>query len=414
MKRLKAPDLIHVISSVRRDSSLGQIADTAENRKAFQEIAAAMESIPPLKDKYSEDDIRMIWVCIPRGNAEDFGNYEEMKEEELVSDREDFLSCWKETCPRDPDWFQVTIVRNKYAAVLGLNGTAVFRQIKREETSLWEADLSGFMQALTFDIMESVCRLKAGTYGEWLEKELPFCYRYGIIGRADYWKLFPDEKKEYLKGITPKDIDDLRSFLENEDRQADAANLTAGYFYRACRTAYLSAGYGERMVGWKEKKKLSDLTPKEAYLAMADGRDEGLRDIPEDSVGAFIEWKKRKQSGGHPNEVFCGGPYIGTKINPDGSGKILIWCFYAASRKEAVLSYLGIRRAGMPAVLADGENFLKSYLGLDTIHIVPLQDGISHMNGLGDEVFDEIRLGDKDTDRLIAAVRWEKASFVRP
>jgi hypothetical protein len=68
----------------------------------------------------------------------------------------------------------------------------------------------------------------------------------------------------------------------------------------------------------------------------------------------------------------------------------------------------------MPAVLADGENFLKSYLGLDTIHIVPLQDGISHMNGLGDEVFDEIRLGDKDTDRLIAAVRWEKASFVRP
>ena len=251
MKRLKAPDLIHVISSVRRDSSLGQIADTAENRKAFQEIAAAMESIPPLKDKYSEDDIRMIWVCIPRGNAEDFGNYEEMKEEELVSDREDFLSCWKETCPRDPDWFQVTIVRNKYAAVLGLNGTAVFRQIKREETSLWEADLSGFMQALTFDIMESVCRLKAGTYGEWLEKELPFCYRYGIIGRAEYWKLFPDEKKEYLKGITPKDIDDLRSFLENEDRQADAANLTAVYFFWACRTAYLSAGFGERMVGWK-------------------------------------------------------------------------------------------------------------------------------------------------------------------
>lgn len=41
------------------------------------------------------DELRCIWIEVPRGTIEDFGEYEEFLEEDVVSNYEEFVEMWK-------------------------------------------------------------------------------------------------------------------------------------------------------------------------------------------------------------------------------------------------------------------------------------------------------------------------------
>ena len=73
--------------------------------------------------------------------------------------------------------------------------------------------------------------------------------------------------------------------------------MTSGLFYECCKAGYIANDY----------EGSNTLSGKELYLKHADGRDEGLRDIDENSPEAFRQWLKNRNQSGHPWEVFPGG-----------------------------------------------------------------------------------------------------------
>jgi hypothetical protein len=115
-------------------------------------------------------------------------------------------------------------------------------------------------------------------------------------------EIFPDRKESYLTDISAEEI---HAFLGNiQEQQEDEPVgsyipvMTAGKFYEYCSIGYKANRY----------ENLEGLTAKEQYYKMADGRDEGLSELDEDSAGQFEVWyNDRHRGGGHPWEVCRGG-----------------------------------------------------------------------------------------------------------
>ncbi len=92
--------------------------------------------------------------------------------------------------------------------------------------------------------------------------------------------------------------------------------MTARIFYEACAVIYESLGVKRdvRFYLYKENETERQrygnggLTPKEMYYAIADGRDDGLRNVPMDDPAAFENWMEMKEpyyefNGSHPWEI---------------------------------------------------------------------------------------------------------------
>lgn len=79
------------------------------------------------------------------------------------------------------------------------------------------------------------------------------------------------------------------------------ASISLSTYLNYCRMAYLA-----NLNKYKShvSKEMSGL---EMYKAMADGRHEGLVDLPEDSTEAIIKWYHSSRFGGHPWEICRGG-----------------------------------------------------------------------------------------------------------
>ena len=48
--------------------------------------------------------------------------------------------------------------------------------------------------------------LRAGTYNEFVRKNLPPQHRTGTILRRDFWNVWPEAREEFFKDITPEDV----------------------------------------------------------------------------------------------------------------------------------------------------------------------------------------------------------------
>ena len=92
--------------------------------------------------------------------------------------------------------------------------------------------------------------------------------------------------------------------------------MTARTFYEACAVIYNSLGMHGDTKTYKYQETDTERahyggieqTPKELYYALADGRDNGLKNIPMDDPAAFKEWRDRKGpyyefNGSHPWEI---------------------------------------------------------------------------------------------------------------
>lgn len=391
---IKSPQIVNLVNTAPGFSEKRQF--TKESIQAMDRLIDAMR---PIRNenagKQDNDVLQSIWIKVERGSEKDFGDYEEMKESGDVESYEEFRELWDYYCPRDPDWFLIQAITSSYGNAVFINGKRVIDSTRDTVVCDWGCDISGVIGLIAEKVSDTVEMMKDGTYEDMMSA-IPHEFRRGTILREEYWKIFPDEKERYLDGISDKDIDDFERFLN--DRQArDAKDITANDFYRFCRTAYESAGYGSRIKG---------MSAKEAYYRMADGRDEGLTDIQPDSAEAFRDWLEHRKRGGHPWEVFGGGPYIGCGIDSStGRESISVWGNYYGQRREAVLSYLGLRRAGIHARFIDGKRILESLRGKDRIGIVPLTENENMLDGY-DGVLESIHLPDEKKERMTACIKW--------
>lgn len=227
-------------------------------------------------------------------------------------------------------------------------------------------------------------------YHRWFLRTLPKKYRFGLIQRRILWELMSDIYRPDLE-LTTKEYKLLMEVFEQQEKSSDTLAIsspTLGTYLDYCKVAYLANFKKSKS---SLKKEMSGL---EMYKAMADGRHEGLIDIPPDSSEALIKWYHSGRGGGHPWEICRGGntTHIDLGIlheydkwfiflNGNSSGRML----------ETARMALAFHRKKMPFKWYGFKDVRLKMEGADNIGIIPERHSLHRANQLFDEkdkVFD--------------------------
>ena len=98
-KMMKAPRIQHWIDVLRG----GKMVFDKETNEAVDKVFEQIHLIAPC----GEDERREIWLKAERGTAEDYEDYEFLKEEEIVDTYEDFVKMWLEEYPDEVNCFRI-------------------------------------------------------------------------------------------------------------------------------------------------------------------------------------------------------------------------------------------------------------------------------------------------------------------
>ena len=171
--------------------------------------------------------------------------------------------------------------------------------------------------------------------------------------------------------------------------------------FQCCKAGYSANNY----------KGCQNLSGKKLYIKHADGRDEGLCDIDENSSEAFLHWYDTREHGGHPWEVCRGGN--STHVS------LFIWktengFFFEVDGKswtrsiEAIKFYLAIYNMGMPVRILDGKKLAARLTGEDKIGIVP--EGIfpryCHSHFPNEDLLDFMNLPYENREQIAEKCNW--------
>lgn len=360
---------------------------------------------------YYKNGARDVFFCIDRGPIEAFGDYKEMKAFGEVKNRKEFEKLWLDYYPYEKIWFNFgTIEEDGYRGIF-LNNRLIMEvnpHAWREEDTCDEKQFADFLNFAIKKMQECIEMLKAGAYNDFVNENLHFEFKTGTVLRSDFWKVFPNVKNHDFECITDSDRED---FIEKmKDVKGDVKpkerlkEMTAALFYKCCALGYNLCGFG--------KEGLSD---KELYFKNADGRDEGLRDIDENSPVEFEKWyNAKKRWGGHPWEVCRGGnsTHVDLYIHHDEGG----YYFMAGGnhrRGEAADFYLAISRAGYPVGIYCGRGIADTFIGCDKIGIVPKGVFPRYCESYfpDENIIDFMNLYDDDKE-LLPYITWQKIKDV--
>jgi len=148
------------------------------------------------------------------------------------------------------------------------------------------------------------------------------------------------------------------------------------------------------------------------YVKHADGRDDGLLKLDEDSAEAFLDWyHDQKNRGGHPWEVCRGGnsTHISLYAIQDDEGWYMSLAGSSYGRSvETIKFYLALAKQSIPISLRDSAGIVARLTEDDYIGIVPKGTIPRYCGGLfpDTKMLDFMNLPDDDTDKVISAVEW--------
>ena len=142
--------------------------------------------------------------------------------------------------------------------------------------------------------------------------------------------------------------------------------MTASLFYTACAYGYAAN---------PQEYDCEGKTPKALYYRYADGRDDDLKDVPEDDPDAFLLWlTERDHFGAHPWEVMRGGnsTHVSLFVHYDSDG----YCFMLAGDSEirtveTMKFYTALRKHSIPVYLENADLFITRLNETELVGIVP-------------------------------------------
>ena len=240
----------------------------------------------------------------------------------------------------------------------------------------------------------------------------------------DYWDIYPEQRTNYRSAFTPQEIKDFIA-LEDELSASNDPNwypanawrtMTARQYYEACAVVYNLLNFPLR-----EKRKFIDTeveherygeaTPKELYYMFADGRDNGLKNVPMDDANELNLWLEQKGqyfefNGSHHWEIIPDGSTLFSMhlgINHEPERKFLYLSGEMLERsKQTVRAFLALWKKGYPVKLIGGKQMLERFTETDCIELLPHYS----KNGFGstsDDMLDAVTLDDGDKPELVAA-----------
>lgn len=353
-----------------------------------------------------EDNRHELWLRAERGAIEDFGNYDEWLEDEMVNNYEEFVQWWEDEYPEEEIWFNlVTIKRDDYEAIF-LDKKLIY-QSRTYAAYDYNIDLTELFTWMLGAVKKCIVEMEKGTYNSYVSANLNVFERTGIINRKDYWDVFPEYRDNYFQNITKQEIDRFVTLITEQNDEPVGEyleSMTANKFYAFCNMGYIANNYSGS----------DKLTAKEMYYKYADGRVDGLDEIDDDSESAFDNWlNDNKRFGGHPWEVCRGGnsTHVGLYVMQSEKGYYLRLEGKSWSRSvETIKFYIALRESGVAVYLGEAKGILDRLLEQDIIGIVP--HGVTPVycsNWFPNhKMLDYINLPYERTELLLPHITWLK------
>lgn len=383
-----------------------------ENKELFDTIFELAQAIEPC-DKYRNGQDRKFWVRIEKGTFEEFS--ETFKSHFTMTSFEDYLSGkegvtdykkmeenWPIMFPEDYCWINVYL--SEYMEHRGLSLENKLIIDSREEFFDRKIDMAPLLQWIIEAEKDCIRMIEEGVYEKYLDDNLPYKHRAGLVSQQTYWKYVPEDKENTLRDIDAKE---MAEFLAWDDKDAyvnGTPEMTSGDYFRACDFLY-------DLMGTREKyRRNPEATPKECYEMYSDGRDYGkdgvrLRDLDENSPEAFEEWLDSGFYEHHTWE-FCCDPLV--QLTPVREGRFFYFAlsFHYMGRGEygkLIHLELAMRHKGLP--VRKSSRIVKKILGQQTLFISPHGDYFdTYHNGVR---FDETRILPEIYDKkLLEEIQW--------
>ena len=375
-----------------------------ETMTALDELFKMVRGISPYN---KTTGLRKLFIPVDRGTVEDFRNYCGYYDEEDEISPEELDETWKRDYPNEKQWFSFAFIEdneNGYRGIF-LDNRLVLETMPGP-TPPYPEDASEFVEWLVVKVRECLPILKSGEYNRIIRQELSPDQRTGTISRKDYWELYPEDREEYFSNLSDADQKEFLKLMENYDEDALPDNLlhdmTSGLFFRCCQMGYAANHY----------EGSDTLSPKALYRKYADGRDEGLMDIDEDSPEAFAHWLKDcANRGGHPWEVCRGGnsTHVSLYICKADNGFYFAVAGSSWGRSnETIHFYLALHRAGMPVMIDEGNKLADRVKGKDKIGIVPkgVTPRYCESRFPGEKILDFMNLPEEKHDEFVKRCVW--------
>lgn len=403
--KLVAPDIDRLLLSFSR----GYKNPSAQTRKVLEALDRLLGELADLKPLTGNGEVKSIWLKIPRGTLDDFGDYDELLAEGEVSSHEDYVGLWKSEYPDDYSWYELVVVENEHCRAVSVGSVMVLcadSNQKPADFDWLEEHAVILLDLLVHSVRKSMRELREGSYNATVAEQLPYFLRTGVVSRAVVWAAHPEDRDAVFNGMDGRTYATFCEYATADAEDADAigrlASMTGNDFLAACALGYEACGYD--VCGNDGERLLLD----ELYIRYADGRDEGLTGkgsglfsgpgIDLSSPEAWEAWFfDRTRRGGHPWEVCRGGnsTHVSLVVCHDRwaaefrrrAGELSDEEFRAAERSwgyyyvvagkawnrsvEAVHFYVALKRAGLPVVLRDARAILARFKGEDVIGVVP-------------------------------------------
>lgn len=405
----KAPYIDVLIECAQRDPLL-------KDKKCVEKLLEVIKEIRKLEVQ-GDDELRSIWIEAARGKISDFGNYEEYLKEETVSNYKEFVELWESYYPDEKKWYNFSFSTYGNEYFLFFDSELTFHIPNLETFGDIDSSNIELIEWLKEKINRTISRIKEDTqgYNRYISKNLPYKKRFGRILRSKYWKIFPEEGQIFKKAFPDESVAMLEKIVEQSVK--DKSNLkikkvSAGDYFRFCEIGYDANAY------FKDKEE--EMTPKEKYLAMADGRDCGLRKLDETKETAFANWYKNdSHCGGHPWEICRGGNSTHISLylyQVENDWKLRLAGSSSARVVETVKMALAFYLNKIPFILEKAEEILRMIKGIDFIGIVPETIMPRYCHGFfpdEDRINDFMNLGFERVKEIIEKSYWYPIEEVR-
>ena len=387
-----------------------------------------------LKSALDDDDVKVFWIWAKRPTFKQYKAYYYDDEESANVTEEDKKEYYKRDFPNTRCWYKLQLVHHErrnedyYGVILSGVYLLSINDVNTKES--WKRDATELLKWLIEQATDVVQRVKDGTYNAEIDRMLPMEYRWGKILRKDYWDIYPERRASYRQEFTQQEIDKFLEYVEEMPQEGDEgwyppdawSSITARQYYEACGVVYRALDLPPREI-WRfhdsdaEHERYGESTPKELYYTYADGRDDGLVNVPMDDPQEMKLWLNNagdyyEFNGSHPWEIrgsmsishsmhlwirenrSTGQYYFGL------SGDTL------ARSIETIHAYLVLRKAGYPVELIDGRKIAARLTETDYIEILPGYRS-SLYGSSSSTMLDAVNLEDgNDPKAVIAKAIW--------